>query len=42
VRSGRIVLGGLPRHELPVEQASAGFAALRRPADVLQVVFSYG
>jgi Zn-dependent alcohol dehydrogenase len=41
-RSGRVVLGGLPRHELPVEQASAGFAALRRPADVLQVVFSYG
>ena len=40
-RSGRVVLGGLPRHELPVEEASAGFAALRRPAEVLQVVFRY-
>lgn len=41
-RSGRVVLGALPRHELPVEEASAGFAALRRPAEVLQVVFRYG
>jgi Zn-dependent alcohol dehydrogenase len=41
-RGGRIVLGDLPRHELPVEEASAGFAALRRPAEVLQVVFRYG
>jgi NADPH:quinone reductase-like Zn-dependent oxidoreductase len=40
-RSGRVILGGLPRHELPVEEASAGFAALRRPAEVLQVVFRY-
>jgi hypothetical protein len=40
-RSGRVVLGGLPRHELPVEEASAGFAARRRPAEVLQVVFRY-
>jgi threonine dehydrogenase-like Zn-dependent dehydrogenase len=41
-RSGEIVLGGLPRQEFPVEEASAGFAALRRPAEVLQVVFRYG
>ena len=34
-------LGGLPRYELAVEEASAGFAALRRPAEVLQVVFRY-
>jgi Zn-dependent alcohol dehydrogenase len=40
-RSGRVVTGGLPRHEFPVEDASAGFAALRRPAEVLQVVFRY-
>jgi threonine dehydrogenase-like Zn-dependent dehydrogenase len=40
-RSGRVVLGGLPRYELAVEEASAGFAALRRPAEVLQVVFRY-
>jgi hypothetical protein len=41
-RSGRVVLGGLPRRELPVEEASAGFAVLRRSAEVLQVVFRYG
>ena len=41
-RSGRVVLGGLPRYELAVEEASAGFAALQRPAEVLQVVFRYG
>ena len=40
-RSGQVVLGGLPRYELAVEEASAGFAALRRPAEVLQVVFRY-
>jgi NADPH:quinone reductase-like Zn-dependent oxidoreductase len=40
-RQGRVVLGGLPRHELPVEEASAGFAALRRPGEILQVVFRY-
>jgi threonine dehydrogenase-like Zn-dependent dehydrogenase len=40
-QSGLVVLGGLPRLDLPVEEASAGFAALRRPADVLQVVFTY-
>src|SRR2546430_5858229 len=36
-RSGKVVLGGLPRLELPVEEASPGFAALLRPAAVLQV-----
>ena len=40
-RTGRVVLGGLPRYELAVEEASAGFAARRRPAEVLQVVFRY-
>ena len=40
-RSGQVVLGGLPRYELPVEEASAGFAALRRPGEFLQVVFRY-
>ena len=37
----RLVLGGLPRHELPVERAADGFAALGRPAETLQVVFRY-
>jgi threonine dehydrogenase-like Zn-dependent dehydrogenase len=41
-RSGLVVLGSLPRYELRVEQARDGFAALRQPADVLQVVFAYG
>jgi Zn-dependent alcohol dehydrogenase len=41
-RTGQIVLGGLPRTELPVEEARTGFEALRRPAEVLQVVFRYG
>jgi NADPH:quinone reductase-like Zn-dependent oxidoreductase len=41
-RTGQVVLGGLPRYELAVEEASAGFAAMRRPAEVLQVVFRYG
>ena len=40
-RNGQVVLGGLPRHELPVEEASAAFAALRRPGEILQVVFRY-
>ena len=39
--SGRVVLGGLPRLEVPVDDARSGFAALRRPAEVLQVVFTY-
>jgi threonine dehydrogenase-like Zn-dependent dehydrogenase len=37
----RLVLGGLPRLELPVERAAEGFAALRRPAGVLQVALRY-
>jgi NADPH:quinone reductase-like Zn-dependent oxidoreductase len=39
--SKNLVLGGLPRLELPVERAAEGFAALRRPAEILQVVFLY-
>jgi threonine dehydrogenase-like Zn-dependent dehydrogenase len=41
VRSGQLRLGELPRLELPVEQAADAFAALKRPAEVLQVVLSY-
>jgi threonine dehydrogenase-like Zn-dependent dehydrogenase len=41
-RTGKVVLGGLPHYVLGVEEARAGFEALRRPADVLQVVFTYG
>jgi Zn-dependent alcohol dehydrogenase len=40
-KGGEVVLGGLPRLELPVERAREGFAALGRPSDVLQVVFTY-
>jgi threonine dehydrogenase-like Zn-dependent dehydrogenase len=40
-RSRSVILGGLPRLELPVERAAEGFSALRRPAEVLQVVFLY-
>jgi threonine dehydrogenase-like Zn-dependent dehydrogenase len=40
-RSGKVVLGSLPRYEIGVEEARAGFEALRRPAEVLQVVFTY-
>jgi threonine dehydrogenase-like Zn-dependent dehydrogenase len=40
-RSGSVVLGGLPRQEYLVVDASAAFAALRRPAEVLQVVIRY-
>ncbi|MEJ7747986.1 MAG: zinc-binding alcohol dehydrogenase [Candidatus Limnocylindrales bacterium] len=42
VRSGALVLGGLPRLTIPVERVADGFAALSRPADVLQVALSYG
>lgn len=42
VRAGRLVLGGLPRLELPVERVAEGFAALKRPAEVLQVSLTYG
>lgn len=40
-RRRAVILGGLPRVALPVEDASAAFAALARPADVLQVALSY-
>jgi threonine dehydrogenase-like Zn-dependent dehydrogenase len=40
-RRRAVILGGLPRVSLPVEEAAAAFAALARPADVLQVAFSY-
>jgi threonine dehydrogenase-like Zn-dependent dehydrogenase len=40
-RRRAVTLGGLPRVSLPVEQAVAAFDALARPADVLQVAFSY-
>ncbi len=38
---GQLVLSGLPRLRLPVEQAADGFAALARPHEVLQVQLSY-
>ena len=41
VRAGRLVLGGLPRTAFAVEQVRDAFAALRRPAEVLQVVLTY-
>jgi threonine dehydrogenase-like Zn-dependent dehydrogenase len=40
-RGGKLVLGGLPRLTVPVEQAAMGFEALRRPEAVLQVAFDY-
>jgi threonine dehydrogenase-like Zn-dependent dehydrogenase len=40
-RSGALVLGRLPRTEVPVERAAEGFAAFRRPNDVLQVALTY-
>jgi NADPH:quinone reductase-like Zn-dependent oxidoreductase len=40
-RSGQLVLGGLPRLTLPVEEADRGFAALAEPRDVLQVALTY-
>lgn len=39
--SGLLTLGGLPRLTLPVEQADDAFAALMRPAEVLQVALTY-
>ena len=38
---GGLVLGGLPRLRLPIDAASHAFAALARPAETLQVAFSY-
>jgi NADPH:quinone reductase-like Zn-dependent oxidoreductase len=40
-QAGQLVLGGLPRLTLPVEEADRGFAALQPPADVLQVALTY-
>jgi NADPH:quinone reductase-like Zn-dependent oxidoreductase len=39
--TGQIVLGGLPRLTLPVEDAAQGFATLLRPAEALQVALTY-
>ena len=39
--SGQVVLGGLPRLTLPVEEAARGFAALQQPGDTLQVELTY-
>lgn len=36
-----IVLGGLPRLRVPIERPREAFDALRRPAETLQVAFSY-
>src|SRR5438094_708076 len=41
VRRKTVILGGLPRLSLPVEQAASAFGALARPAEVLQVALSY-
>jgi NADPH:quinone reductase-like Zn-dependent oxidoreductase len=40
-RRRAVILGGLPRVSLPVEDAAAAFGALARPAENLQVAFSY-
>jgi threonine dehydrogenase-like Zn-dependent dehydrogenase len=40
-RGRKVVLGGLPRLEVPVERAREGFAALRKPDEVLQVALAY-
>jgi NADPH:quinone reductase-like Zn-dependent oxidoreductase len=39
--SGDLVLGGLSRLVVPIERVPEGFAALARPAEVLQVVLDY-
>ncbi len=39
--AGQVVLGGLPRLTLPVEEAARGFAALQQPGGVLQVALTY-
>ena len=41
VRSGGVVLGGLPRTMFPVERAAEAFAALRDPGAMLQAVLAY-
>ena len=40
-RRRAITLGGLPRTRFPVESAADAFAALTRPAEVLQAAFAY-
>jgi NADPH:quinone reductase-like Zn-dependent oxidoreductase len=39
--AGDLILGGLPRASFPVEEVAAGFEALRRPDEVLQVALDY-
>ena len=39
--SGELVLGGLSRLVVPVEDVAEGFSALSRPAEVLQVALDY-
>lgn len=41
VATGQLVLGGLPRLTLPVEDVVRAFEALSRPADQLQVALTY-
>ncbi len=40
-RRGAVVLGGLPRVRVPVEDAASAFTLLARPGEVLQVALSY-
>ena len=42
VLSGQLTLGGLPRLTVPVDELADGVAGLDRPAEVLQVVISFG
>ena len=39
--AAQVVLGGLPRVTVPVEEAARGFAVLQQPGDVLQVALTY-
>ena len=39
--TGKLVLGGLSRLVVPIEQVARGFEALSRPAEVLQVAIDY-
>ena len=41
-RDGAIVLGGLPRLTLPVDEVADAFVALTQPTSVLQAVLDYG
>src|SRR5207247_2080331 len=41
VRRKTVLLGGLPRLSLPVEQGASDFGALARPAEALSVALSY-